>query len=175
MPWPAALKGHLVTVDLASRPHSQYFRKSQSSSGLQLHGKNSSCKMETVLNVMSSDATQQRKPYSDHPGFSWRELSFSLQLCFLAHFNSSTVTTLVSFQTELVWAAAENPGYHLPREFNSLCVCVSLSPLSMSLSHTCTHRHTHPCSANLASYLTQNWLERYWNTHVYSEQYSLLK
>lgn len=98
------------------------------------------------------------QPYSDHPGFSWRELSFSLQLCFLAHFHSSSVTALISLQTVLVWAAVENPGYHLPREFNSFSVCV---PVSLSLSHTCAreHTHTHPCSANLASYLTQNW----WN------------
>lgn len=120
-------------------------------------------KQETVLVPCSSMPPHTSKPYSDHPGFSWRELSFSLQLCFLAHFNSSTVTALISLQTVLLWAAAENPGY-------LLCICV---PVSLSRAHT--HTHTHSCSANLASYLTQNWLKRYWNTHMYSERYSLLK
>lgn len=81
------------------------------------------------------------KPYSDHPGFSWRELSFSLQLCFLVHLNSSTVTALIPFQTILVWAAAENPSYHLPREFNNFSLCVYV-PVSLSLSHICMHKHT---------------------------------
>lgn len=61
-------------------------------------------------------------PTQARPALSTRETSFSLELCFLAHSYSDTVTTFISFQTVLVQTAVPLLIYHLPGEFKGFSV-----------------------------------------------------
>lgn len=145
---PAALKGHLVTVDQAPRPRSQYFHMSQSSSGLQLHSKNSSCKTGdgAECHILRCHPTQASPTPTTQGAVEGNCPS-------LYNFVSQRTSILARYQlsSSTLYQCAQQPRVLVitcPESLTaSLCVCV---PVSLFLSHICalaraqTHTHTHP-------------------------------
>lgn len=75
---------------------------------LQLKSKNFTCKTQEIVGYHIPRCCQYR-----HILLAARETLFSFELCFLAHPNSDTVTTLTSSWTLLVQAEAQTPDLSL--------------------------------------------------------------